>query len=60
MSGPLGIIGGIFRGRYVCGNLCPRGGFFDRLISPVSPKLPIPAGFRNMTREIARICATAS
>lgn len=42
-----GLIGGIMQGRYVCGHLCPRGGFFDRLIAPVSSKKPIPGIFRN-------------
>lgn len=23
-----GMIGGVFKGRFVCGNLCPRGAFF--------------------------------
>ncbi|MFC1736814.1 4Fe-4S binding protein [Candidatus Hydrogenedentota bacterium] len=31
-----GFVGGIFRGRYVCGNLCPRGSFFDRILLRVS------------------------
>ena len=43
----MGIIGGMIRGRYVCGNLCPRGAFFDRLLSRVSPRRPIPTSFRN-------------
>jgi polyferredoxin len=43
-----GIIGSIFNGRYVCGNLCPRGSFLDRIISKISRKKPIPAFFRNM------------
>ncbi len=32
----MGLIGAVFRGRYVCGNLCPRGAFFDRVIAPIS------------------------
>ena len=43
----LGIAGGIVQGRYVCGHLCPRGGFFDRVIAPLSRNKPIPAYFRN-------------
>ena len=31
-----GMVLGFFRGRYTCGNLCPRGGFFDRMIAPLS------------------------
>ena len=44
----MGLIGGIFRGRYVCGNLCPRGSFFDRLVSRVSRGTSIPNALRNM------------
>jgi ferredoxin-type protein NapH len=43
----MGVVGGALRGRYVCGHLCPRGGFFDRVIAPLSRKKPIPAFFRN-------------
>ncbi|MGB9619161.1 MAG: 4Fe-4S binding protein, partial [Armatimonadota bacterium] len=37
-----GIIGGTINGRYVCGHLCPRGGFYDRIVQPISPGRPIP------------------
>ncbi|MBP8951649.1 MAG: 4Fe-4S binding protein [Armatimonadetes bacterium] len=43
----IGIIGGIIRGRYVCGNLCPRGSFLDRMIAPISLKRPIPEFLRK-------------
>jgi len=43
----IGIVGGIIRGRYVCGNLCPRGSFLDRLIAPLSPNRPIPELLRK-------------
>jgi len=43
-----GIVGGVSSGRYVCGNLCPRGGFFDRVMAPLSPARPIPAFLRAM------------
>ncbi len=43
----MGMIGGIIRGRYVCGNLCPRGSFFDRMVSPISRKSAIPQFLRN-------------
>ncbi len=43
----LGMIGGIFRGRYVCGNLCPRGGFFDRIMPLASRVQAIPVILRN-------------
>ncbi len=42
-----GIIGGVFRGRYVCGNLCPRGSFLDNIISPIGHKKNIPVFFTN-------------
>lgn len=43
----MGLIGGVFRGRYVCGNLCPRGSFFDRLLSLASRGAQIPNALRN-------------
>ncbi|EKE01402.1 MAG: iron-sulfur cluster-binding protein [uncultured bacterium] len=45
----VGIIGAFINGRYVCGNLCPRGAFFDRLITPISPQKPLPQFLRSMT-----------
>ena len=42
-----GIIGGFFRGRWVCGNLCPRGSFLDSWFSLVAAKKQIPALFRK-------------
>jgi ferredoxin-type protein NapH len=44
----MGTAGGLLNGRYVCGNLCPRGSFFDRLISRVSLGKEIPAFLRRM------------
>ena len=44
----LGIVGGLRRGRYVCGNLCPRGSFFDRLIAPLAARRGIPSLLRSM------------
>lgn len=43
-----GVVIGLFRGRYVCGNLCPRGSFYDRLMSRLSRKREIPAWLRSM------------
>ncbi len=43
-----GIVGSFLRGRYVCGNLCPRGGFVDRLLAKVSKGKDIPVFFRGM------------
>ncbi|NLF31231.1 MAG: 4Fe-4S binding protein [Planctomycetes bacterium] len=43
-----GMIGGLFAGRWVCGNLCPRGAFFDRLIAPLGRGRPVPAWLKRM------------
>jgi len=37
-----------FRGRWFCGNLCPRGSFADFWLAPVSRKIKIPPAFRSM------------
>lgn len=37
-----GMIGGALRGRYVCGNICPRGSFFDTFFAKFGPSRPIP------------------
>lgn len=42
-----GVVGGLVRGRYVCGNLCPRGSFFDRVLTPLGFSGEIPAGLRS-------------
>ncbi|HWR41547.1 4Fe-4S binding protein [Sporomusa sp.] len=40
-----------FKGRYWCGNYCPRGSLYDNILSKFSPNKPIPAfrtpGFRT-------------
>ena len=43
-----GLIGSIFRGRFVCGNLCPRGAFYDRVMVKWSRNLTPPAWLRSM------------
>lgn len=43
-----GIIGSLVNGRYVCGHLCPRGGFYDRMVSTISPGKPIPQWIRSV------------
>lgn len=35
------------RGRWWCGNACPRGSFYDRILSRYSPHRPIPAFVRT-------------
>lgn len=44
----MGFVGSLFNGRYVCGNLCPRGSFFDRVIAKISFRKTIPAFVRQM------------
>jgi polyferredoxin len=41
-----------FRGRWFCGNLCPRGSFVDFWLAPLSRKLKIPPKFRSMWLRI--------
>jgi len=43
-----GLIGGFFKGRWVCGHVCPRGGLFDRVIARFSPSRPISPILRNV------------
>jgi len=43
-----GVIGALFGGRYMCGWLCPRGGFFDRMVSVFSRNRPVPRSLRRM------------
>lgn len=42
-----GIIGSFFRGRWVCGNLCPRGSFLDTWFNLVSAKKQSPRFFKR-------------
>lgn len=48
-----GLAVSFFNGRYVCGNLCPRGSFLDRLVPFISPNRPIPGAFRNNLFRLA-------
>ncbi len=45
----IGMGGGLLRGRYVCGNICPRGSFYDTLFRYLGGTRPVPAIFSNMT-----------
>ena len=38
----LGIGGSFLRGRYVCGNICPRGSFYDTFFRVVGGSRPVP------------------
>ena len=43
-----GIGGAFFRGRYVCGNICPRGSFYDTFFRTVGGSRPVPAFLSRM------------
>lgn len=36
-----------YKGRFWCGNFCPRGSFYDHVMDKISRKKPIPAVFRS-------------
>lgn len=36
-----------YKGRYWCGNFCPRGSFYDTVIGKISPNKSIPVFFRS-------------
>jgi len=41
-----------FKGRWFCGNLCPRGSFIDFWLSKITLKKKIPIFFRNLSLRI--------
>jgi ferredoxin-type protein NapH len=43
----MGMVGGLFRGRWVCGWACPRGSFLERIMRRLSFHLGIPHFLRN-------------
>ncbi len=43
----MGMVGGLFRGRFICGWGCPRGGFLERVMARLSLHLGIPAFLRR-------------
>ena len=45
MIGP--VVTSIFKGRWWCGHVCPRGNMYDRLLSKYSPHRPIPKFLRT-------------
>lgn len=42
-----GLIVGLFRGRYSCGNICPRGSFLDSWLSLISGNRSVPAWMKG-------------
>ncbi len=46
------VIVSVFRGRYWCGNFCPRGSFYDNVLAKFSPQKPVPAFFRTKVFRI--------
>jgi polyferredoxin len=46
------IIIAVFRGRFWCGNLCPRGNFYDNVVSKISKKRPVPKVLKSVCFRI--------
>jgi ferredoxin-type protein NapH len=42
------IIVSLFKGRFWCGNLCPRGSFYDNVVSKFSKKKKVPKFLKSM------------
>lgn len=41
------VVVAVRRGRYWCGNWCPRGSFYDHVVQKISPHRPIPAWLKT-------------
>lgn len=54
------LVTGIYRGRWFCGNLCPRGSFSDFMISKISRNEKIPDTFKKMWLRIPILFALMS
>ena len=46
MIGPVAV--SIYKGRYWCGNICPRGSYYDKLVSRFSRNRKIPSFLRSV------------
>ena len=47
------IVISFFAGRFWCGNLCPRGNFFDRIMKKISAKREVPGLFKSIPFRLA-------
>lgn len=47
------IVISFFAGRFWCGNLCPRGNFFDRVMRKIAAKREVPGLFKSMPFRLA-------
>lgn len=54
MLGP--VLTSIWKGRFWCGNVCPRGSVYDRLLSKYSPHRPIPKFVRTSGFRLFMVC----
>lgn len=54
MLGP--VLTSIWKGRFWCGNICPRGNVYDRLLSKYSPHRPIPKFVRTFGFRLFMVC----
>lgn len=55
-----GIIGSFINGRYMCGNVCPRGAFFDRLLAHISRQKPLPRFVRHKFFQLSMLVFVAA
>ncbi|MBP2645598.1 MAG: quinol dehydrogenase rane component [Firmicutes bacterium] len=49
-----------FKGRFWCGNCCPRGSFYDEVMAKLSPQKPIPKVFRSSFMRITALLTLIS
>jgi len=54
------VVVGVFRGRFWCGNLCPRGSFFSLLSKRLGRTAPAPAIFRSRKFRVPFLIALFS
>ena len=53
MLGP--VLFSVWRGRWWCGHVCPRGSLYDQLVARVSPHRPIPGVLRSVGFRVAMV-----